>query len=65
MVEYARRLKLPNLAEHMGAILHEAQEKQPTYPEFLLACLEREVRDRERKITCAGSRRRGFPQGMT
>jgi len=61
LVEYARRLKLPNLAEHMGAILHEAQEKQPTYPEFLLACLEREVRDRERKNYLCRLKAAGLP----
>ena len=30
LVEYARRLKLASLAEHMTEIIHEAQEKQPT-----------------------------------
>lgn len=28
LVEYARRLKLASLAEHMTEIIHEAQEKQ-------------------------------------
>ena len=27
--------------------LHQAQEKQLTYPEFLLACLREEVRNRK------------------
>ena len=43
LVEYARRLKLASLAEHMTEIIHEAQEKQPTYSEFLLSCLAREA----------------------
>lgn len=49
LVEYARRLKLPNLAEHMGVIIHQAQEKQLTYSEFLLDCLAREIQGRESK----------------
>ena len=49
LVEYARHLKLPNLAEHVGVILHEAQEKQLTYSEFLADCLAREIQGRERK----------------
>lgn len=48
-MEYARRLKLPNLAEHMGMIIHQAQEKQLTYSEFLLDCLAREIQGRESK----------------
>ena len=47
LVEYARHLKLPNLAEHVGVILHEAQEKQLTYSEFLADCLAREIQGRE------------------
>ena len=38
-MECARMLKLGNLAEHLEELLHQAQEKQLTYPEFLLACL--------------------------
>ena len=42
LVEYARRLKLASLAEHMTEIIHEAQEKQPTYSEFLFSCLAKD-----------------------
>ena len=35
LTECARNLKLPFLAEHLDEILHEAQEKQQTYSEFL------------------------------
>lgn len=49
LIEYARRLKLSNLAEHMVAILHQAQEKQLTYSEFLWECLAREIQSREYK----------------
>lgn len=46
-------LKLGNLTEHLEELLHQAQEKQLTYPEFLLACLREEVRTREnRKYLC-------------
>ena len=45
LMECARMLKLGNLAEHLEE-LHQAQEKQLTYPEFLLACLREEVRNR-------------------
>ena len=38
-MECARMLKLGNLTEHLEELLHQAQEKQLTYPEFLLACL--------------------------
>jgi hypothetical protein len=48
LVEYARRLKLASLAEHMTEIIHEAQEKQPTYSEFLFSCLAKEVGERDR-----------------
>ena len=44
LVEYARRLKLASLAEHMTEIIHEAQEKQPTYSEFLFSCLAKRSR---------------------
>lgn len=40
-------LKLGNLAEHLEELLHQAQEKQLTYPEFLLACLREEIRNRK------------------
>jgi len=39
-MECARMLKLGNLTEHLEELLHQAQEKQLTYPEFLLACLK-------------------------
>ena len=53
LMECARMLKLGNLAEHLEELLHQAQEKQLTYPEFLLACLREEVRTREnRKYLC-------------
>ena len=41
LTECARNLKLPFLAEHLDEILHEAQEKQQTYSEFLSTCLMR------------------------
>ena len=47
LMECARMLKLGNLAEHLEELLHQAQEKQLTYPEFLLACLREEIRDRK------------------
>ena len=46
-MECARMLKLGNLAEHLEELLHQAQEKQLTYPEFLLACLREEIRNRK------------------
>ena len=53
LMECARMLKLGNLTEHLEELLHQAQEKQLTYPEFLLACLREEVRTREnRKYLC-------------
>ena len=47
LMECARMLKLGNLTEHLEELLHQAQEKQLTYPEFLLACLREEVRTRK------------------
>ena len=48
-----RMLKLGNLTEHLEELRHQAQEKQLTYPEFLLACLREELRTREnRKYLC-------------
>jgi len=61
LVEYALRLKLANLAENIEAILHEAQEKQPTYSEFLLACLSREIQDREKKNCLCRLKAAGLP----
>ena len=53
LMECARMLKLGNLTEHLEELLHQAQEKQLTYPEFLFACLREEVRTREnRKYLC-------------
>ena len=53
LMECARMLKLGNLTEHLEELLHQAQEKQLTYPEFLLACLREELRTREnRKYLC-------------
>ena len=46
-MECARMLNLVNLTEHLEELLHQAQEKQLTYPEFLLACLREELRTRE------------------
>ena len=51
LVEYARRLKLASLAEHMTEIIHEAQEKQPTYSE-ILSC-KRSRRKRPEKLSFA------------
>ena len=61
LVEYARHLKLPNLAEHVGVILHEAQEKQLTYSEFLADCLAREIQGRERKSYLTRLKLSGLP----
>ena len=61
LVEYARHLKLPNLAEHVGVILHEAQEKQLTYSEFLANCLAREIQGRERKSYLTRLKLSGLP----
>ena len=47
LMECARMLKLGYLAEHLEELLHQAQDKQLTYPEFLLACLREEVRNRK------------------
>ena len=47
LMECASMLKLGNLAEHLEELLHQAQEKQLTYPEFLLACLREEIRNRK------------------
>ena len=47
LMECARMLKLGNLTEHLEELLHQAQEKQLTYPEFLLACLREEIRNRK------------------
>ncbi len=46
LMDCARMLKLGNLSEHLEELLHQAQEKQLTYPEFRLACLREEVRNR-------------------
>lgn len=61
LVEYARRLKLANLAEHMGELLREAQERQMTYQEFLSACLGREIEERERKNYAGRLKAAGLP----
>ena len=34
LMECARMLKLGNLTEHLEELLHQAQEKQLTYPDF-------------------------------
>ena len=47
LMDCARMLKLGNLAEHLEELLHPAQEKQLTYPEFLLACLREGIRNRK------------------
>ena len=53
-MECARMLKLGNLAEHLEELLHQAQEKQLTYPEFLLACLRGGGPEQERPISPPG-----------
>ena len=65
LVEYARRLKLASLAEHMTEIIHEAQEKQPTYSEFLLSCLAREAGERDRKSFLSRMKVAGLPARHT
>lgn len=60
LIEYALRLKLTNMAECMGTILHEAQETQPTYSEFLFDCLSRELQDKEKTLVSVESRRTPF-----
>ena len=64
LVEYARRLKLASLAEHMTEIIHEAQEKQPTYSEFLFSCLAKEVGERDRKSFLSRIKVAGLPAGI-
>ena len=64
-MECARMLKLGNLTEHLEELLHQAQEKQLTYPEFLLACLREEVRTRENRKYLCRLKAAGLPQGMT
>ena len=65
LVEYARRLKLASLAEHMTEIIHEAQEKQPTYSEFLFSCLAKEVGERDRKSFLSRIKVAGLPARHT
>ena len=65
LVEYARRLKLASLAEHMTEIIHEAQEKQPTYSEFLFSCLAKEVGERHRKSFLSRIKVAGLPARHT
>ena len=65
LVEYARRLKLASLAEHMTEIILEAQEKQPTYSEFLLSCLAREAGERDRKSFLSRMKAAGLPARHT
>ena len=60
-MECARMLKLANLAEHLEELLHQAQEKQLTYPEFLLACLREEVRNRENRQYLCRLKAAGLP----
>ena len=61
LTECARNLKLPFLAEHLDEILHEAQEKQQTYSEFLSTCLMRELRDKERRSYLTRLKFAGLP----
>ena len=65
LVEYARRLKLASLAEHMTEIIHEAQEKQPTYSEFLFSCLAKDVGERDRKSFLSRIKVAGLPARHT
>lgn len=46
---YATRLRLYNLNTYMEGIVHKAQENKPSYLEFLLQVLEKEVVSREKK----------------
>lgn len=46
---YATKLRLYNLNSYMDDIVHKAQEDRPSYLDFLLQVLEKEVVSRERK----------------
>jgi len=46
---YATRLRLYNLNTYMEDIVHKAQEDKPSYLDFLLQVLEKEVVSREKK----------------
>lgn len=46
---YAARLRLYNLNTYMEEIVHKAQENKPSYLDFLLQVLEKEVVNREKK----------------
>lgn len=46
---YASRLRLYNLNTYMEEIVHKAQENKPSYLEFLLQVLGKEVDSREKK----------------
>ena len=47
--EYGTRLRLYHLCNHMDELLHVAQQDKPTYHEFLMGLLEREITCREKK----------------
>lgn len=47
--EYGKRLRLYHLCNHMDELLHVAQQDKPTYHEFLMGLLEREITCREKK----------------
>lgn len=49
--EYGKRLRLYHLCNHMDELLHVAQQDKPTYHEFLMGLLEREITCREKRIT--------------
>ena len=63
-MECARMLKLGNLTEHLEELLHQAQEKQLTYPEFLLACLRGGAPDQGEPEIFVPFEAAGFLQGM-
>ena len=48
--EYGKRLRLYHLCNHMDELLHVAQQDKPTYHEFLMGLLEREITCREKKV---------------
>ena len=46
---YATRLRLYNLNTYMEDIVHKARKDKPSYLDFLLQVLEKEVVSREKK----------------
>jgi len=47
--DYARRLRLYHTGSKLDELVHAAQQDKPTYQEFLLAVMEKEIDCREKK----------------